>query len=167
MALENLSAEYRRSADLLKDRLALLRKELKATKDPEQVFQLKRRIAVLTPMLTEMNELAELTSRYYEKGYYRNEKYSANCFEGSSKPSEHTMANYIGDCCERADGSPAGYVSGILPAGENPKSDSRRKGSTQEYRLQNLAKSRGNIAPVHPLSGHDAELIDAFLKGKK
>jgi hypothetical protein len=35
---------------------------------------LKRRIAELTPMLTQMNELAELTEHYYERGYYRNGK---------------------------------------------------------------------------------------------
>lgn len=81
MALDDLSAEYRRSASLLKDRLSQLKKELKATKDPETVFRLKRRIAELTPMLTEMNELAEMTARYYDPGYYRNAKYSANCFD--------------------------------------------------------------------------------------
>ena len=167
MALENLSAEYRRSAQLLRNRLAELRAELRNTKDPETIWQLKRRIAALTPMLQEMNDLAELTSRYYEKGYYRNEKYSANCFEGSGKSADQTMAHYIGDCCERVDGSPAGYVSSILPGGKKPESDSKCKRRKQEYREQKLAKGRGNIAPVHPLSGHDADLIDAFLKGKK
>ena len=44
--------------------------------DPETVWKLQRRIAVLTPMLTQMNELAELTARYYERGYHRNEKYT-------------------------------------------------------------------------------------------
>ena len=83
MALDDLSAEYRRSANLLKDRLSQLRKELKATKDPETVYRLKRRIAELTPMLTEMNELAEITARYYEPSYYRSAKYSSNCFDDS------------------------------------------------------------------------------------
>ena len=39
------------------------------------MFWLKRRTAVLTEMLRQMNELAELTEHYYERGYYRNEKY--------------------------------------------------------------------------------------------
>ena len=30
----------------------------------------------LTPMLTQMNELAELTAHYYKRGYYRNAKYT-------------------------------------------------------------------------------------------
>ena len=44
--------------------------------DPEQIWHIKRRIAELTPMLTQMNELAELTARYYERGYYRSAKYT-------------------------------------------------------------------------------------------
>ena len=33
-------------------------------------------MARLTPMLSEMNELAELTARYYERGFWRSEKYT-------------------------------------------------------------------------------------------
>ena len=49
---------------------------LAATDDPEEIWRCKRRIAELTPMLTQMNELAELTAHYYDRGYYRNEKYT-------------------------------------------------------------------------------------------
>ena len=49
---------------------------LAATDDPEEIWRYKRRIAELTPMLTQMNELAELTAHYYDRGYYRNEKYT-------------------------------------------------------------------------------------------
>ena len=49
---------------------------LAEARDPEEIWHIKRRIAELTPMLTQMNELAELTARYYERGYYRNEKYT-------------------------------------------------------------------------------------------
>lgn len=75
MTLAELSREYEASAALLRARLRLLRQTLARTEDPEERWHLKRRIAVLTPMLTEMNALAELTARYYERGYYRNEKY--------------------------------------------------------------------------------------------
>ena len=50
--------------------------ELASTNDPEEIWHLKRRIAELTPMLTQMNELAELTAHYYDRGYYRSEKYT-------------------------------------------------------------------------------------------
>ena len=53
-----------------------LRLLLAATEDPEEIWRCKRRIAELTPMLTQMNELAELTAHYYDRGYYRNEKYT-------------------------------------------------------------------------------------------
>ena len=76
MTLREMSKDYRAAAVPLRQRLAQLRRALKQTDDPEAVWCLKRRIAVLTPMLTEMNELADLTEHYYERGYYRNEKYT-------------------------------------------------------------------------------------------
>lgn len=74
--LEQLSADYDRSAELLRRRLSVLRKALAAAQDSEEIWHLKRRIAELTPMLTQMNELAELTGHYYDRGYYRSEKYT-------------------------------------------------------------------------------------------
>lgn len=76
MTLAELSKCYEEAAVPLRRRLAELRRLLAQTEDPEEIWHLKRRIAELTPMLTQMNELAELTARYYERGYYRNEKYT-------------------------------------------------------------------------------------------
>ena len=76
MTLMELSVCYAEAAVPLRRRLRELRGLLAQTQDPEQIFHLKRRIQELTPMLTEMNELAELTARYYERGYWRNEKYT-------------------------------------------------------------------------------------------
>lgn len=76
MKLAEMSRDYRESARLLQERLALLRKMLAKAEDPEEIWHIKRRIAELTPMLTQMNELAELTERYYERGYWRSEKYT-------------------------------------------------------------------------------------------
>ena len=61
---------------LLQDRLRLLRQMLAQEDDPEEIWHIQRRIAELTPMLTQMNELAELTEHYYERGYWRSEKYT-------------------------------------------------------------------------------------------
>ena len=74
--LAELSREYEASAALLRARLRQLRQAVAASEDPEEVWHLKRRIAELTPMLTQMNELADLTAHYYERGYYRSEKYT-------------------------------------------------------------------------------------------
>ena len=60
----------------LRARLRQLRQLLAQTQDPEEIFHLKRRIQELTPMLTQMNELAELTAHYYDRGYWRSEKYT-------------------------------------------------------------------------------------------
>lgn len=76
MILKELSVCYEAAAVPLRSRLRQLRQELKGARDPEEIWHLKRRIAELTPMLTEMNELAELTAHYYDRGYYRNEKYT-------------------------------------------------------------------------------------------
>ena len=76
MTLAELSQCYEAAAVPLRARLRQLRAELAATDDPDKIWHLKRRIADLTPMLTQMNELAELTAHYYDRGYYRSEKYT-------------------------------------------------------------------------------------------
>ncbi len=76
MTLQELSQCYEEAAVPLRCRLRQLRSQLAKTSDPEEIFHLKRRIAELTPMLTQMNELAELTAHYYDRGYYRSEKYT-------------------------------------------------------------------------------------------
>lgn len=76
MTLKEISVGYRQAAELLRARLRQLRRELKQTEDPEQIWRLKRRIGELTPMLIQAKELAELTEHYYERGYHRNEKYT-------------------------------------------------------------------------------------------
>ena len=76
MTLEELSKCYEAAAVPLRNRLRELRYMLAEATDPEEIWHIKRRIAELTPMLTQMNELAELTAHYYERGYYRSEKYT-------------------------------------------------------------------------------------------
>ena len=66
MTLAELSRCYEAAAVPLRLRLRELRRELAREQDPEKIWQLKRRIADLTPLLTEMNELAELTAHYYD-----------------------------------------------------------------------------------------------------
>ena len=76
MTLQELSKCYEEAALPLRRRLRELRYLLEQTDDPEERFRIKRRIGELTPMLTQMNELAELTAHYYDRGYYRSEKYT-------------------------------------------------------------------------------------------
>ena len=76
MTLAELSREYRNSARLLKIRMQQLRKAIHATDDADEQWRLQRRIAELTPILTQMNGLADLTEHYYDKGYWRSKKYT-------------------------------------------------------------------------------------------
>ena len=76
MTLAELSPMYEAAAVPLRLRLRQLRLMLAQTQDPEEIFHIKRRIQELTPMLTQMNELADLTAHYYDTGYWRSEKYT-------------------------------------------------------------------------------------------
>ena len=76
MTLQELSRCYEEAAVPLRNRLRFLRQAVAASKDADEIWHLKRRIAELTPMLTQMNELADLTAHYYDRGYYRSEKYT-------------------------------------------------------------------------------------------
>ena len=76
MTLAEISLCYAEAAVPLRHRLRELRQMLARAEDPEEIWHIKRRIAELTPMLTQMNELAELTAHYYDRGYWRSEKYT-------------------------------------------------------------------------------------------
>ena len=75
MTLKDLSEQYRAAAVPIRRRLKELRAAERTETDPEKRFWLGRRMLVLSQMLQEANELAELTEHYYERSYYRNEKY--------------------------------------------------------------------------------------------
>lgn len=76
MTLRELSPAYREAARLLRMRISRLRQAVKETEDPEEKWHLRRRILDLKPILTQMEELADLTEHYYDKGYWRDEKYT-------------------------------------------------------------------------------------------
>ncbi len=77
MTLLELSAVYRESARMLRQRMRELdRKKKLCGEDREAIRRLDRRIADLDPLLREARELAILTASYYDKGYHKNEKYT-------------------------------------------------------------------------------------------
>jgi UDP-N-acetyl-D-mannosaminuronate dehydrogenase len=55
---------------------ALNRGEIIIEENGERIRLLERRIRDLQPLLRQSRELAELTARYYERGYHRSEKYT-------------------------------------------------------------------------------------------
>lgn len=76
MRLGELSAGYEVAAALLRARLRLLRQRLKLAELPDERASLRHEIAMLTGILTQCRELSELTAHYYERSFYRNEKYT-------------------------------------------------------------------------------------------
>ena len=75
MTLYEMSFVYREDAMRLRLRITVLREQAKAAQG-EDKLRLKQRILELQQLLRQSNELADLTGHYYERGYYRNEKYS-------------------------------------------------------------------------------------------
>ena len=71
-----MSACYEESAALLQAILRELRGRLRSSRDEAERFTLCCRISVLSEVLTQTRELAQLTAHYYERGYWRNEKYT-------------------------------------------------------------------------------------------
>lgn len=76
MKLCELSGNYVAAADLLRKKLRPLRARLRQAETPQERAALRTEIAALAEILTQCNELADLTAHYYERGYYRNEKYT-------------------------------------------------------------------------------------------
>ena len=75
MKLCELSDGYKEAAKSVNKQIAQLRKAMKATNDPQERSALQYRLAQLYAILTQCNELQELTEHYYERGYIRNDKY--------------------------------------------------------------------------------------------
>ena len=76
MRLCELSEGYRLAAVPLRKKLRLLRLELKQADEPSERAVLRHEIALLSGIMAQCCELAELTAHYYERGFYRDEKYT-------------------------------------------------------------------------------------------
>ena len=76
MTLYQISFTYRADALVLRTRISELRAAAKTAQTREEADRLKRRIADLEVMRRQSRELAELTKRYYERSYHRDERYT-------------------------------------------------------------------------------------------
>ncbi len=76
MTLLELSYEYRRQAQVLRERILELQLLWSKCRNETLRSTLAERIRVLTTMRREAQDLAVLCARYYERGYRRNERYS-------------------------------------------------------------------------------------------
>ena len=76
MTLYQMSFVYREDALRFRMRITVLREQAKAAPTKKERERLKRRILELQQLQRQSRELAELTWHYYERDYYRNEKYT-------------------------------------------------------------------------------------------
>lgn len=83
--MKELANEYKRSADILNKRVIELQKVkdflTTHTKDPEtdpQIIELNDRLKPLVNMLNDLKEITREINHYYDKGWWRSEKYTLN-----------------------------------------------------------------------------------------
>ena len=76
MTLTQMSYVYREDALHLRMRITELRESGKAAGSREELSRVRSRIAELEVLLRQARELADLTAHYYERNFYRNEKYT-------------------------------------------------------------------------------------------
>ena len=76
MTLYQMSFVYREDALRFRMRITALREQAKAAPTRDERGHFKRRILELQQLQRQSHELAELTHHYYERGYYRSEKYT-------------------------------------------------------------------------------------------
>lgn len=76
MTLYQMSFVYREDMLRFRMRITALRERSRLTDSPEEAAELQRRIAELQVLLRQSRELSELTRRYYERGYHRDDRYT-------------------------------------------------------------------------------------------
>lgn len=76
MTLYQMSFVYREDALRFRMRITALREQAKAAPTRAERERFKRRILELQQLQRQSYELAELTRHYYERGYWRSEKYT-------------------------------------------------------------------------------------------
>lgn len=167
MTLKELSAQYEASAQLLRGRLRELRILYAKTDDPDEKWRIKRRIAELTPMLTQMNELSWLLEHYYTVGGGdHDDRYGFNGkrIRRKNKVSKKDAKPH---CPERTYGEPAPDIFGIPYQGNDNSPDSRSKRRTQKHRKSYAAKGRAENPPDYSISLSDDALLDRFFTQKQ
>lgn len=76
MTLYQMSFVYREDALRFRMRITALREQAKAAPTRDERERFRQRILELQQLQRQSHELAELTRHYYERGYWRSEKYT-------------------------------------------------------------------------------------------
>lgn len=150
MTLKEISAQYEAAAEPLRVRLRELRTMLAQTDDPEEIWHIKRRIAELTPMLTQLNDLAWMLDHYYERsGADRDTRYGFNGIRPPKENQRKADENLASDLKRRVNRFAAGNFLGLSLPEENNPADSCGAGGTQKHRQQNIEACGAESEALH------------------
>lgn len=139
MTLKEMSKQYEAAARPIRERLRELRAKLAQTNDPEEVWHLKRRIAELSPMLTQMNDLAWMLDHYYEKGGgCRDERYGFNGKRKTKDNPQEANKDLTPDFKRRINRFATGDFLGLSLRDEAYHADSCGEIGEQEHRQQDI-----------------------------
>lgn len=140
MTLKELSAQYEAAAQPLRVRLRELRGQLAQTSDPEEIWHIKRRIAELTPMLTEMNDLAWMLEHYYERGGAdRDYRYGFNGIRKPKSNQREADEDIAPDLKRRTKRFATANLLGLSFREENHYADSSGTECEQKHSMQDIA----------------------------
>lgn len=144
MSLAELSAQYEESAKLLSERLSILRRRLKETDDPDELWHIKRRITDLAQMLTQMNDLAWLTKNYYVVGGGDYDpRYAAFNGKQRRKRVKYSLVEGLdADSAKRVNKMSKVDIFGLLLQGQEHPANSPGEGCQQEHCMQDTAPCR-------------------------
>lgn len=156
MTLNEMSAQYREAAVPIRLQLKELRRKLKHTTDREDAWHIKRRIEELSPILTQLNDLAWLLEHYYEVG--GGEKDERYAFNGKKKRCAVRKAEEGVDSNlkKRINRLSKTDFCGLSLQEKERLQNCRGAGSEQKHRVQDARKSgteSQKIPEVFPVSG--------------
>lgn len=163
MTLNDMSAEYRQSAELLSKRLAELRGLLKEAKDPEEIWHIKRRINELTPMLTEANELAWLLAHYYDKGGERCDRYAFNGIRRRRGQKTLPKKDHDENSAGRTYRSSATDISSTSFSGNVGNADCQQVGDLQKLSMSYLTSCGEQSPQGNEISLGVSDIPDSIL----
>ena len=136
MTLKEMSAQYEAAAEPLRVRLRELRTMLAQTDDPEEIWHLKRRIAELTPMLTQLNDLAWMLDHYYERsGADRDTRYGFNGIRPPKDNKRKANENLAPGLARRIDRLAAPDIRGFSFREQDGIADCQGTGREQKHGL--------------------------------
>ena len=76
--MKKLADEYKRTLKALNKRITELRKQREEVEDEKKVNDINNRLSIFYAMQRDVREVEKEVRHYYDKGWWRSEKYTCN-----------------------------------------------------------------------------------------